>query len=127
MSCSTAPKQKLESLLEERLTLTRENLALLEEFGSGGSHTLQRDILKADAQQKLDDWRQDYNEVRPHSALGQQTPREFAASGALTFQLDQGWGEGHQSLQFFLQNNKSSFINLELDTLKSFKTSVIPL
>lgn len=40
----------------------------------------------ADAQQKLDDWRQDYNEVRPHSALGQQTPREFAASGALACQ-----------------------------------------
>ena len=48
MNCSTTPKQELESLLEERLTLTRENLALIEEFGSGGSHTLQRDILKAE-------------------------------------------------------------------------------
>ncbi|HVN69841.1 MAG TPA: integrase core domain-containing protein, partial [Candidatus Binatia bacterium] len=23
-------------------------------------------------------WRQDYNEVRPHSALGYRSPREFA-------------------------------------------------
>jgi putative transposase len=43
-------------------------------------------VSLADAQQKLDDWRQDYNGVRPHSALGQQTPREFAASGALACQ-----------------------------------------
>lgn len=27
---------------------------------------------------KAADWREDYNEVRPHSALGYQTPREFA-------------------------------------------------
>jgi transposase InsO family protein len=33
-----------------------------------------------DARWVIDRWRLDYNEVRPHSALGQQTPREFAAS-----------------------------------------------
>jgi putative transposase len=32
-----------------------------------------------EARRKAADWRQDYNEVRPHSALGYQTPREFAA------------------------------------------------
>ena len=31
-----------------------------------------------DAQAKLNGWRQDYNETRPHSALGQRTPSEFA-------------------------------------------------
>ena len=31
-----------------------------------------------DAQRKLDAWRIDYNEHRPHSALGQRTPNEFA-------------------------------------------------
>ena len=31
-----------------------------------------------DAQEKLDSWRKDYNERRPHSALGNRTPQEFA-------------------------------------------------
>jgi len=28
----------------------------------------------------IEDWRQDYNEVRPHSALGDRTPNEYAAA-----------------------------------------------
>src|SRR5690349_2198760 len=28
----------------------------------------------ADAREKLEDWRRDYNEVRPHSAIGNKTP-----------------------------------------------------
>ena len=32
-----------------------------------------------DAQEKLDQWRMDYNHQRPHSSLGQLTPMEFAA------------------------------------------------
>jgi len=35
----------------------------------------------ADARQKIEAWRKDFNEVRPHRALGNQTPREFAARG----------------------------------------------
>jgi putative transposase len=31
-----------------------------------------------DAKEKLEAWRIDYNEVRPHSSLGNRTPREFA-------------------------------------------------
>ena len=31
-----------------------------------------------DAQERVDAWRRDYNESRPHSALGQRTPTEFA-------------------------------------------------
>ena len=31
-----------------------------------------------DARIKIADWRRDYNEFRPHSALDEQTPREFA-------------------------------------------------
>jgi putative transposase len=32
----------------------------------------------ADAKQKLERWRQDYNENRPHSSIGDLTPNEFA-------------------------------------------------
>lgn len=32
-----------------------------------------------DARQKIEDWRHDYNEQRPHSSLGYRAPREFAA------------------------------------------------
>ena len=35
-----------------------------------------------EARQKIEMWRRDYNEVRPHSALGYQTPKEFAARAA---------------------------------------------
>lgn len=37
-----------------------------------------------DAQEKVECWRQDYNEYRPHSSLGNRTPEEFAASVAAT-------------------------------------------
>jgi putative transposase len=32
----------------------------------------------ADARHKLENWRQDYNQQRPHSAIGDRTPEEFA-------------------------------------------------
>ena len=31
-----------------------------------------------DAQGRFDEWREDYNEVHPHSSLGNRTPKEFA-------------------------------------------------
>ncbi|HAX7311935.1 TPA: transposase, partial [Escherichia coli] len=37
------------------------------------------------ARKIINDWRQDYNECRPHSTLNYQTPSEFAA----------GWRKGH--------------------------------
>ena len=33
----------------------------------------------SDARQKIEAWREDYNEQRPHSSLDYRTPREFAA------------------------------------------------
>lgn len=35
-----------------------------------------------DAREKIEAWRKDYNKVRPHSALGNRTPEEFAARAA---------------------------------------------
>lgn len=40
-------------------------------------------LTLADARQAIEAWRREYNEVRPHSALGHQTPREFAEITAL--------------------------------------------
>ena len=36
-----------------------------------------------DARTKIEAWRIDYNEVRPHSALGNRTPTEYAAEAGL--------------------------------------------
>ena len=36
-------------------------------------------LSMADARQRITDWRIDYNEERPHSALGNLTPSAFAA------------------------------------------------
>ncbi len=35
-------------------------------------------LTLAEAQQKIEAWREDYNRERPHSSLGYQTPEEFA-------------------------------------------------
>lgn len=35
-----------------------------------------------EARMKIEAWRRDYNQARPHSALGYQTPEEFAAQAA---------------------------------------------
>jgi len=35
-----------------------------------------------EAREKIEVWRRDYNQVRPHSALAYQTPEEFAAQAA---------------------------------------------
>jgi putative transposase len=37
-----------------------------------------------DARQKIEAWRIDYNEHRPHSALGDLTPREFVERATTT-------------------------------------------
>jgi len=36
-----------------------------------------------DARSKIETWRRDYNEVRPHTSLGWMTPAEFASSAGV--------------------------------------------
>ncbi|WP_453973980.1 integrase core domain-containing protein [Amorphus sp. MBR-141] len=38
----------------------------------------------ADAREKLEDWRRDYNEVRPHSAIGYNVPIDLHNPGGAT-------------------------------------------
>ncbi len=55
--------------------------ALIESFnGSFRDECLQTNwfLSVEDAGQKIEQWRRDYNEFRPHSSLGYQTPNEFA-------------------------------------------------
>jgi len=62
--------------------------ALIESFnGSFRDECLQTNwfLSVEDARQKIEQWRRDYNEFRPHSSLGYQTPSEFATDqGMLT-------------------------------------------
>ena len=39
-----------------------------------------------DAREKIEKWRQDYNEFRPHSSLGDLTPRQFVDKFAMSLQ-----------------------------------------
>jgi len=51
----------------------------------------------ADARETIENWRQDYNEYRPHSSLGQQTPSEFVADWQQT--------RTHPKVRFFKPRN----------------------
>lgn len=44
----------------------------------------------ADAREKIAHWKQDYNQARPHSALGYRTPEEFAKAAATSCGKDGG-------------------------------------
>ena len=58
----------------------------------------------ADAQEKFEAWRHEYNEHRPHSALDQQTPRQFAqgASSSTSARARQNEAQGK-----FLRNRNT--------------------
>jgi hypothetical protein len=63
-------------------------------------------LSKEDAQEKIEKWRQEYNMFRPHSALGDLTPRQFAEqrkSQKTTLWLDQISSEAPEPRNFILQ------------------------
>ena len=47
-------------------------------------------VSMEDAKEKIEEWRIDYNEHRPHSALGNQTPQEYAAQWKLSRTVKEG-------------------------------------
>src|SRR6266704_1746988 len=47
-----------------------------------------------DARRKIAAWRKDYNEERPHSSLGYQTPKEFAEQAASFYRTEVEGGDG---------------------------------
>lgn len=48
-----------------------------------------------DAKQVIEAWRQEYNESRPHRALGERTPNEFACQFAASRELTGVQGAGN--------------------------------
>jgi putative transposase len=60
-------------------------------------------VSLADARQKIEAWRLDYNSARPHSELGNMTPEEFVSEGAGLRSLDatsgpQSTDQTHESI-----------------------------
>jgi putative transposase len=49
-----------------------------------------RFVSMEDAKEKIEAWRIDYNEHRPHTALGNQTPLEYAAQWELSRTVEEG-------------------------------------
>jgi putative transposase len=47
-------------------------------------------VSMEDAKEKIEAWRIDYNEHRPHTALGNQTPLEYAAQWELSRTAKEG-------------------------------------
>lgn len=64
-----------------------------------------------DTRAKIEAWRRDYNETRPHTSLGFRTPAEFASSAGvnpadeapdLAFRLEGKPGQGQQTRELQL-------------------------
>jgi putative transposase len=75
----------------------------------------------ADAREKIEQWKQDYNQVRPHSALGYLTPAEFAQRSAASsgcarmappFEAAPSGGEG---VGVVLENPSPEKVSLSVD------------
>ena len=77
----------------------------------------------ADAREKIETWRCDYNQVRPHSALGYLTPAEFAQRSAAPSGCarmappDEAASSGGESViaGVVLENPKPEKVSLSLD------------
>jgi putative transposase len=66
----------------------------------------------ADARQKIEAWRQDYNRQRPHSSLGYRTPEEFAAMTATSRGKDGDTPALENAPRFPLSHNSGDWFKL---------------
>ena len=67
--------------------------AFIESFNGGFRDELLNETLfssLAEAREKITDWKEDYNRNRPHSSLGNLTPREFAMKSRLETKAARG-------------------------------------
>jgi len=65
----------------------------------------------ADARDRIEQWRQDYNEARPHSSLQYRTPTEFARQSA-GFYVDEVGTGGLKGLRYVGRKRTSVTQNL---------------
>ena len=72
----------------------------------------------ADAREKIAHWKQDYNQERPHSALGYRTPDEFAKNAATTGCGKDGGGAA-------LENASRFPLSPSLDGYETVATGVV--
>jgi putative transposase len=63
----------------------------------------------ADAREKIEAWRQDYNRQRPHSSLGYRTPEEFAAMTTMSRGKDGDTTALENALRFPLFHNSGDY------------------
>ena len=64
----------------------------------------------ADARDKIAQWKQDYNQIRPHSALGYRTPEEFAKSAtARNCGKDAGYARLENAARFPLSHSLDGY------------------
>jgi serine/threonine protein kinase len=79
---ATAPGRRLDRFRHEARAIARithPNICTLHDVGEDGASWF---VSLADAQAAIEAWRIDYNTVRPHSALQNQTPAAFALASA---------------------------------------------
>ena len=70
----------------------------------------------AEARETIEAWRQDYNQCRPHSALGYRTPEEFAAATAGDCGKDGGRAALENAARFPLSHSLDDYWHQQLET-----------
>ncbi|MBZ5672393.1 MAG: transposase [Acidobacteriia bacterium] len=80
----------------------------------------------SEAKEIIEAWRQEYNESRPHRALGERTPNEFTCQVAASRDLT-GQQEGKKSLCSWYKNSRPlTCLSLDVSSGPHLATGVRP-